>query len=501
MLKKIRYLNLRLKIIILILIMVIMFNLIVINILKKNINKKTCEVATNYIKNVSLLIENNIDLLFKGANFRLTRNLLGNMIHKIGFVSVNIFNLNGELVPICLTCRLNEKLQNNVLYSKDIIDKLHQEFTNKFVIEKLQINDRKIITLFKPYRNRHTCNNCHANDVLGVLNVNVDISKIIQFFKERINFVQSILFMLSIILAVAIYFLLNYLIISPVRKIELAMQRISKGDLNARVEINKKDELGRLARYFNRMVKSLNKANDEVSRMHQNLLYSDRLMTIGQLTEAISHEIKNPLNSIMLSVDLLKIKCEDYQVKEEIYSHLENIIIDSEKIKKIIDETLSFSRRQTYQLDEIDLEEFTGILELYAKRIIFKNSNVNFIVKKLYEPCECYIRFNRIKLEQIFVHIIKNSVEACIDRNDGLVEIEIDRKDNLAIFKIKDNGKGIPREALPHIFKEFYTTKKDGTGLGLSIVKELLEEIGVEYFIETKEGAGTTFVIKLPLII
>ncbi len=502
MFKKIKYINLRIKIIVMIFFILISFSFIAVNIIERNVNKKTLEMAETYLNNIQFMIESSLENLISKKNYESIRFLLEGMIDKIALVSVNIYDTKGNLNHVCLGCKTFRTKNVNFLYSEKTLNKLHDAFTVKRTVKKINIGNKQIVSLFKPYKNKTLCKNCHAadNQVLAVLNVNIEITEFIKFFRERIETVRNLLLVLIIIVTLIIFFILNYLIIKPIKQLEHGMQKVSKGNLNTRVVISSKDELERLAKYFNIMVHSLNKATNEINRMHQNLIYTDRLMTIGQLTAAISHEIKNPLNSIMLNADILQIKCSNCSAKENIDRYLNNIINDSEKIKKIVDQTLSFSKSQTYQLDEICLDEFTDRLEMYVKQIIFNNSNVNFKVKKVLGSCLHRIRFNRIKLEQIFINLIKNAVEACDNKKDAFVEITVDIENDFAIFAVKDNCKGIPKEALPHIFKEFYTTKTGGTGLGLSIVKDSLEEQGVEYFIETKEDLGTSFVMKFPLI-
>jgi signal transduction histidine kinase len=276
------------------------------------------------------------------------------------------------------------------------------------------------------------------------------------------------------------------------------MGKISKGNFDVKVDISSKDELENLSNYFNQMVYSLKKANTQVNQIQQNIVHFDRLMTIGQLMASISHEIKNPLNSIMVTADILQMKCSDEEKKKQLGHYLEDIVSDTIKIRDIVDQTLSFSKSGELKIEDICADEFMENLEVYTKRIIFFNNEVGFNIQKLKEFCKYKLRFNRVSLEQIFVNILKNAVEAIPEGRKGFISINVEYEDNFMIFYVKDNGRGIPKEQLPYIFKDFYTTKTSGTGLGLAIVKNLLEEFGGNIKVESKENKGSTFIIKIP---
>jgi len=118
------------------------------------------------------------------------------------------------------------------------------------------------------------------------------------------------------------------------------MNEVVHNNLNIKVDIHSKDELESLAKNFNNMVRSLDQANKTIDKMHKSVLHTDRLMTIGKLTASISHEIKNPLNSIIISSDILLEHCKEKKEDERLKKFLESIIEDAQRIKEIIHQTL-----------------------------------------------------------------------------------------------------------------------------------------------------------------
>jgi len=113
------------------------------------------------------------------------------------------------------------------------------------------------------------------------------------------------------------------------------MAQVSNGNYNTLIHFNTGDEIESLSEYYNQMVSSIKNASETLNKMHRNMIHTDRLMTVGQITAAISHEIKNPLNSILIQADLLKSNIENLDVRDTLIK-IEGIIADCEKISKII---------------------------------------------------------------------------------------------------------------------------------------------------------------------
>lgn len=495
--------NLQVKITVLIFVLLITFSYGVTFYLTYRVEEKAFSMAHRYVGTIPYIIENSISKFMIEGNRESIRSMISQIVDDDLVLGVHVFNSLGALSCGCIAKKdgsSDKCADESEKYPPGYLNKISEVFVPEKTSKEVALNDMRFISFYRPYENEQKCMSCHPSSekILGVLNVNIDVSELLNFFKNKMTRVQMIMFGFSVVLTILLSILIKHLIVKPVQALEKGLQDVSNGDLNTRVRIHSKDELERVSKYFNLMVYSMKRANRKIDQMHQNMIHSDRLMTIGQLMASISHEIKNPLNSIMITADILQMKCSDPEKKKQLGHYLENIVEDSSKIQHIVDQTLSFSRIEQPVIDQICVDEFMQNIEVYAERIIFMNNNVVFNVQKLREECQSSIRFNRVSLEQIFINILKNAFES-FDGGDGEVNVVVDVGDKSAYFQISDNGHGIPLAAREHVFEEFYTTKNYGTGLGLSIAKKLIEDFDGTIRFESEEGVGTTFVIQLPI--
>lgn len=339
------------------------------------------------------------------------------------------------------------------------------------------------------------CRICHLKsegEVLGYININIDLSYLTDILGKDAANVRKILLVSSVGLFIIVTLLVNFLISRPLHRLEKAMQEVANNNLEVRMEVHSEDEFGRMSRLFNYMVYSLRKSFRTISNIHKNMMHNDRLMTIGTLTAAVSHEIKNPLNSIMLNADILSMKSKEHS------EYTEKILADAERIKDIIDNTLNFSRFDDEQsVKEVNLNSFMADVRLYADRTILKWTDIPLIMDV--EENLGVIKANPVHLEQIILNLVRNAVEAVEESESPKLWVRAERHGDEVIIKVIDNGKGIPEEVKKMVFNEFYTTKATGTGIGLYIVKELVNKYNGEIDFTSNAGAGTTFTIKLSL--
>jgi signal transduction histidine kinase len=222
-------------------------------------------------------------------------------------------------------------------------------------------------------------------------------------------------------------------------------------------------------------------------------------MTVGQLTASLSHEIKNPLNSIFITADILHEKCKQFS-DQNLTKLIDNILSDAERIRDIISQTLNFSKLDKSGVESVAIKDFLKNILTYAGRILFDNDRISFELNADNRLMQCYLKVNKTSMEQVFINLLKNAVESIPENKKGKVTLTIKRDESKYItFIISDTGVGIPESVRDEIFNHFYTTKKHGTGLGLSIVKELVECHDGKVYVESVEGVGTSFIVKLPI--
>ncbi len=242
----------------------------------------------------------------------------------------------------------------------------------------------------------------------------------------------------------------------------------------------------------------------ELRSSHEQLMQTDKLATIGQLTAGISHEINNPLTVALGGSQNIEyfLEAEKVDLKEVTTSNM--MILESlKKVVDIISNMKSFVHKAEDQKEYCDVSELilNGI-KLVSNGWAKNNVEFNNIVPE--EAKLCLV--NKIELEQVIVNLLQNAVDALEEAGTKNPEITISLDTNidencLELF-VKDNGPGIPKDIQEEIFKPFFTTKKvgKGTGLGMAISERLINKYRGTIEIAESNSKGTTFVVQLPLI-
>ncbi|GER93786.1 PAS domain-containing sensor histidine kinase [hot springs metagenome] len=224
---------------------------------------------------------------------------------------------------------------------------------------------------------------------------------------------------------------------------------------------------------------------------------TEKLVALGQLSAGIAHEMNTPLGSILgYARLLLKNKNLDDMQRER----LEIIAEQAKRSSAIIKGLLNFARQSNPSLRNIKEtninDVLTGVLKLLQTEIEKYSINVLTDLEKL-PPIRADVR----QIEQAILNIILNAIQAVKDiRNNRSIQIKTSYRENLIYIIIRDNGKGIPEDIKSKIFDPFFTTKPvgEGTGLGLSISAGIISEHGGSIDVESIEGRGAEFIIKLP---
>jgi len=247
------------------------------------------------------------------------------------------------------------------------------------------------------------------------------------------------------------------------------------------------------------MVENLREANLRRAQLLHNVEYTNKLASIGRLASGVAHEINNPLAIINEKAGLMRdiVEFQDKSKNKDKYlSIIESIIRSVDRCKTITHRLLGFARHVDVQttLIEVDelLEEVVGFLE---KEASYRNLTLKFNVGEGIPA----IRSDRGQLQQVFLNILNNAF-AAVDEGGG-IEIAISAKgpDRVQV-SISDNGVGIAKEDLGHIFEPFFTKNKElGTGLGLSITYGIVRKLGGNIEVESERGVGTCFRVVLPV--
>lgn len=235
-------------------------------------------------------------------------------------------------------------------------------------------------------------------------------------------------------------------------------------------------------------VKDVTEKREIEEQMH----LAEKMAAIGQLSAGIAHEINNPLGGIRLCFNNLISTPMDEETKR---THIEVINTGLERIQRIVRQLLDFSKKTSLSISPVSVER---LIENVLKLIEYTASKkgIEIIMNHSYDIP--HIMADRNKIEQVFLNIILNAIQAM--NGNGRLTIETSVKNGYCVISFRDNGPGIPPDIMPYIFDPFFTTKPvgEGTGLGLSVSKSIVEQHGGRISVESREGF-TEFKVELPV--
>jgi signal transduction histidine kinase len=238
-------------------------------------------------------------------------------------------------------------------------------------------------------------------------------------------------------------------------------------------------------------------AERDKAQTDEQLLQSQKLASLGELSSGIAHEINNPLAIIRQEAEwLLQLfKQEASPDAAEVNNCLTEIVHQVDRGREITHNLLNFARRRQPVVQAVHLN---GVVEDMA-RLVEKEAQARHItLEKRLNPELPLIHSDSPLLRQVVLNLLNNAIQA-IDK-DGAITIVTQAAGDQVMIQISDTGCGIPPEHLSQIFDPFFTTKPQGkgTGLGLSICHGIIHRLGGRITVASKVGQGSSFTIKLP---
>jgi len=249
------------------------------------------------------------------------------------------------------------------------------------------------------------------------------------------------------------------------------------------------------------VVGRIRKADLEREEAISSCEHASKMSTVGRLAAGVAHEINNPLAIINekagLMKDILEMSGDLQKNKDKFLSLISSIFDSVNRCRTITHRLLGFSRRMEISHDSFDINEaIREVLGFIEKEVLYRNITLNQNLSDSLPK----IASDKGQLQQVILNIVNNAIDA-VDEG-GLIEISSVVKDaNTVQVSIKDNGSGISKDKLKHIFEPFYTTKEKGkgTGLGLSISYGIMQKLGGSIHVESETGKGTTFTLEIPI--
>ena len=298
---------------------------------------------------------------------------------------------------------------------------------------------------------------------------------------------QMILYLALVACAVLILsFFMSRSFTQPIDNLSQGIDRMTKGDLSARVAVSGKNEFAQLAEAFNMMCERLESLDQ----------------TRNQFVSNASHELKTPLSTMKILLETLLYQSEyDPEMAKEFMSDINKEI---DRLNSIVNDLLTLVHfdsgkvelKQTkLSLDELLRTTIRRLTPLAQDREI----DVSFTAA---DPIET--TGDQMKLEQVFYNLIDNAIKYTV--GGGKVKVELTRTGRIAVITVTDTGIGIPKADLRHVFDRFYRVDKararetGGTGLGLSIVRQIVMLHEGKISVVSEEEKGTTFTVELPIV-
>ncbi|MCA9733802.1 MAG: PAS domain-containing protein [Deferribacteres bacterium] len=232
----------------------------------------------------------------------------------------------------------------------------------------------------------------------------------------------------------------------------------------------------------------------EQKQLQAQLERQQRLTAMGELASGVAHEIRNPLNAIGAIVQQLDKDFEPVESKEE-YHELAGVVYNEVKrINKTVQDFLRFSRPEALHLLSFPLGDFFQDLEKQYSQLLVQHQ----ISLSIQMDWRGVVYWDKNQMKQVFINLIQNAQDAIGEKGTIAIDIKSTAFDEIMV-RIEDSGGGIPEKILSNIFNLYFTTKAKGTGIGLSIVQRIIFEHGGIISVDSEQGKGTVFTIKLPI--
>jgi signal transduction histidine kinase len=409
-----------------------------------------------------------------------------------------LLGTQGEIVATTLV--EPEEGFGELLLPPDLIASMAFNSLNRDV----ELYDREYSVLYAPLEIRQ-----ESTGVMGIALPNDFITDTLS--TSRNNF--SLIFTLGTLAVILLGYILAQHIARPILRLRAMSQAVAGGDLEQISSLSRSDEIGELANAFDIMTLRLRERTEEAARLYAEaiqraeelaeintrlqatqaqLVQSEKLASVGQLTAGIVHDVKNPLAVIKGLAEEL---AEEPYLDDYSIDGLKTIRESASKANTIVTDLLKFARQSTPEMQQRDLRD---TVESVMRLTEYLTRKGKVEVEAILPEQAVMATYDPQQIEQVLINLLTNAVQAMPD--GGTLTFELSHLDDDVELKVTDTGSGIPEDNLARIFDPFFTTKPEGegTGLGLSVSYGIITRHGGRLNVSSEINKGTTFTILLP---
>ncbi len=323
------------------------------------------------------------------------------------------------------------------------------------------------------------------------------------------------IFIISIGFILGISYWVVGTVTDPIKRLSETVASFGDGHFGKTVSTGRADEIGKLVTGFNVMAEKLKKAYAELEgrveasnkeleiayqmlkQKQEQLIRSEKMAALGQLSAGIAHEIRNPLTSIKIFIQSLEKEIDLDENQEEDFRI---IMKEIDRINENITRFLNFARPEEPLFQTINMSALVkNTVNLLAAKLRTSGIHLDISLPDEQPPVEGDPK----QLAQVFLNLLLNAVEAMPQGGvltiSSAVKLSPDSQKEFLQLTIKDTGHGIPEKDRPYLFDPFFTTKTGGTGLGLSIVYSIVQKHHGRIEVESELGEGSSFILSLPI--
>jgi signal transduction histidine kinase len=328
----------------------------------------------------------------------------------------------------------------------------------------------------------------HAGTLTGVLLAGTSL-------REQMALERSILWTgvgvaaFGIVIGILLGWWTTERITKPIERLAAGAKAVAAGDLSARVEVLSRDEIGELARAFNRMT-------EQLLEQRERAIQAERVAAWRELARRLAHELKNPLFPLQITIENLQRARGSADFDEVFYESTATLLAELGTLKTIVGRFSDFAKMPTPQFETVDVNEVVrSVMKLYDARF---QANGRPKIEPVLDLAGDGARISADpeQLRRAFGNLVLNAMDAMPE--GGTLRIHTTRHDGGVRIEISDTGQGLTEEECGRLFTPYYTTKQHGTGLGLAIVQSVVSDHQGKIAVVSQPGRGATFVIDLP---